>query len=358
MDHYIGMDAHSKTCTFVVQDKDGNIFREGKLSTNERNIKEFVRSIPGKKALVLEETNIAQWLYVLLKGEVDKLIVCHPAYLPKKSGPKNDYRDAVHLANQLRANNLTSVFHDETFLMSLRTLVHNYEAVNQEGINLKYKFKALLRSEGIPTQTPRRTFSNSKKWEEVKDPTKRFVAKTLYEQIVSNENLKSEYSKEFEKNYKKEPVIRNLVTIPGVGNTRAHLIAAYICSGHRFENKHKLWSYAKLIRHRDESDGHIFRNRTPHGRSELKAAFMSIAHGISITGKKTKTALHEYYRILIQEKGLSEQQARKALARKVAAICLVIMKKGCKYNDEHVKLSLESLILLGMKHFNWIESFA
>ena len=110
MDHFIGLDAHSKTCTYVVLDKDGQIVRQGKFNTNERNLKEVCRSIPGKKALTLEETNIAQWLYVVLKDEVDKLIVCHAAYLPRKSGPKNDFRDALHLATQLRANNLTAVF--------------------------------------------------------------------------------------------------------------------------------------------------------------------------------------------------------------------------------------------------------
>ena len=126
--------------------------------------------------------------------------------------------------------------------------------------------------------------------------------------------------------------------VPGIGPVYAHIIAAYICSGHRFENKHKLWSYAKLVRHHDVSDGQIIRVRFPHGRSELKSAFMGIAHGISVRSSTAKSALHECYNIQIS-KGLDPRKARKATARKVAAVCLTIMKRNCRYSDEEVKRS-------------------
>jgi len=340
MDYYIGLDAHSKTCTYVCLNKEGDILRQGTFSTNERNLKDLCRSFKGETALVLEETNIAQWLYVVLKDEVDKLVVCHPAYLPMKSGPKNDYRDALHLAHQLRSNNLTPVFHEDSFLMNLRTIVSNYENVNLHGTNLKYNFKSLLRSDGVQTQSACKTVSNPEKWKELKTPSKRFVAEKLYEQIVANEKLKAQYVREFRVNILKEPSIRNLSSLPGVGKVRAHIIAAYISSAHRFENKHKLWSYAKLIRHRDESDGYVMRKRTPHGRSELKAAFMGAAQRIIISA--SSTALQDYFLHLIENKKLGQREAKKALARKIAAICLVIMKKGTKYDDDEVRRSFQT----------------
>jgi len=341
MDAYIGLDAHSKTCTFVCQDSEGSIIREGTFVTNETNLRGFLRSIPGKKALTFEESNIAQWLYVLLYREVEQLVVCHPAHLPKKSGPKSDYRDALHLANQLRSKNLTAVYHDDSFMMKLRTLVSSYEDLCREGIGLQSKYKAILRAEGIATESAHFTKHNRMKANEVKHPTTRLVAESLYHRIVTNEELKRLYKEQFKENIKSEAMLRNISSIPGVGPVYAHVITAYICSGHRFENKHKLWAYSKLVRQHDISDGQIMRVRHPHGRSELKSAFMGIAHGIAMRSEISKSALHEFYRHQIS-KGLDSRRARKATARKVASICLAIMKGNCRYKDDEIKRSLLS----------------
>ena len=339
MDNYIGLDAHSKTCTFVVMNKDGEILREGKINTSDRNLKDLARSIPGTKALVLEETNVAQWMYCVLKDEVDKLIVCHAAHLPKKSGPKNDYRDALHLCMQLRAGNLTEVFHEDSELMNLRTIVSHYEGTAVRLSVLKQNFKAVLRSQGISSQSSHLTSRNEQKWQEITNPTKRFVAQRIFEEMKELELRKEKYAEEFKTNRFNMPLIKNLGSVPGVGPVRAHAIAAYISTGHRFENKHKLWAYAKLVRHHDESDGYILRKRTPHGRSELKNAFMGAAQRVIIS--PADTALKDYYKHLMEDKNVDKRKANKALARKIAAICLVIMKKGTKYDDDVVRKSFE-----------------
>lgn len=41
MKNYIGLDAHSKTCTFVNVDIEGNIKNSGKVETSESSIKAF-----------------------------------------------------------------------------------------------------------------------------------------------------------------------------------------------------------------------------------------------------------------------------------------------------------------------------
>ncbi len=339
MENYIGVDAHSKTCTFVVMNKDGEIIKEGTFNTTERNLKDLARSVQSPKSLIFEETNIAQWVYCVLKNEVDKLIVCHPAHLPKKSGPKNDYRDAMHLVMQLRAGNYTSVHHEDSPLMNLRAIVNHYEGSAVRLGILKQNFKALLRGEGLSTQSSHLTSRNENKWQEFKNPSKRIVAERLFKEMNELEMNKKKWAEEFKANRFEIPVIKNLGSIPGVGPVRAHAIAAYMCTGHRFENKHKLWSYAKLIRHRDESDGYILRTRTPHGRSELKNAFMGAAQRVIIS--PADTALKDYYLHLMNKKGLDKREANKALARKIAAICLVVMKKGTKYDEEIVRKSFK-----------------
>lgn len=341
MDVYIGLDAHSKSCTFVATNKDGEILKEGMFKTSERNLKDLARSFEGKKvALTLEESNIAQWMYCVLKDEVTQLIVCHPAYLPKKSGPKNDYKDALHLVVQLRAGNLTPVFHEDSPMMNLRTVIHHYEMVAIRGSTLKQHFKAILRSEGIETESSWVTARNEKKLESIKNPARKLVAQRIFDEMNECELRKHQYNLDFKANrFADVPILKKLCTIPGIGPVRAHTIAAYISSAHRFENKHKLWSYAQLVRHRDESDGYILRKRTPHGRTELKNSFMGAAQRVIIS--PAKTALKDYYSYLMEKKGLDKREANKALARKIAATCLVVMKKGTTYDDDLVRATIK-----------------
>ena len=75
MESFIGLDAHSKTCTFVNVDKNGLELDKYVVATSEKNILQVIRSVKGIKNLVFEEGNIAQWLYLLLRKEVDNLVV-------------------------------------------------------------------------------------------------------------------------------------------------------------------------------------------------------------------------------------------------------------------------------------------
>lgn len=339
MDHYIGLDAHSKTCTFVSLDKDGVMLNQGKFKTSERNLVSTVKSLQGKKALVLEESNLAQWIYVTLKDQVDELVICHPTYLPKKSGPKNDFRDAVHLAHQLRTNNLTPVFHEDNFMMNLRTVVSHYQDAVIQYVRLVNQYKALLRSEGILNKTHQGAMIEQEQFNLIKKPTTRFVAAELFAQIHMYRQIRKRYVEEFTANIKSTSLLRNLASVPGMGPVRANVVAAIVCNGTRFQTKHQFWSYAMLVRHWNESDGHIISRRTPHGRRELKGVFMGAAQ--RIIGSSTKTGLKDYYLSLREKRGLDEKKSRKALARKIAAICLMAMKTGKKYDDKIVRDSFK-----------------
>ena len=333
MDHYIGLDAHSKTCTFVAMDSSGKIVREGFFKTSESGLKSMVKSLEGDVAVVLEETNISHWIYNTIKPHAKKVIVCHAAHLPKKSGPKTDYRDALHLVKQLRAENLTPVHHDDDEgLMDLRSVVSSYQGIVDSIVQQKNRFKAILRSEGIEYNLTKLKSKRIEQSNKIKSIPKQTVAKRIIDHIEALETIKSSYAKDFHNNRYRNQHIRNLRTIPGIGPIRAHTIAAYISTGHRFENKHKLWAYSKLVRHQDVSDGFIYSKRTPQGRSELKNAFMGAALKIVISLKEN--ALKAYYRNLVIEKHLDHKKARKALARKIAAIALVTLKKEIKYNDQ------------------------
>ena len=111
MTHYIGLDAHSKTCTAVVTDFKGTILKKSVFPTTERDLRSFIDSVKRPRRLAFEEMNIAQWLYVLLKDDVDEIQIAHAAHLTKQRGAKTDYIDAVRLATEFCNGTITQVFH-------------------------------------------------------------------------------------------------------------------------------------------------------------------------------------------------------------------------------------------------------
>ena len=55
MERYIGLDAHGKSCTFGVVGPSGRKLRHDVVETNGSALVSYLRSIPGRKHLCLEE---------------------------------------------------------------------------------------------------------------------------------------------------------------------------------------------------------------------------------------------------------------------------------------------------------------
>jgi len=73
---YIGMDAHSSSCTLCVSDACGREIDHVVLETNGAVIKKYLRSIDGTKKLTFEECELSRWLYGIVSPEVDELVIC------------------------------------------------------------------------------------------------------------------------------------------------------------------------------------------------------------------------------------------------------------------------------------------
>jgi len=329
MKNYIGLDAHSASCTFVNLDWQGNMISRTRVETTESNLINFVQSQKGEKKLTFEQSGLSKWLYTVLKGQVDELIVCNPVFLSPRSGPKNDYRDALHLADELRCQHLTPVYIEDNELMTMRTLVSSYTDVVREIVRAKNRYKALFREEALVTHG-QTIYKKPERISELSQSTHRFVATNIMDNLMFLEEIKSKYLKEFRGNMKKYEVLRNLDSVPGIDVIRAHVIAALVCTASRFENKHKFWAYSMLVKYTQESDGKVYGRKMVHGRRELKNVFLGSAMRIL----KGKSSMRSFYDRL-RSKGLSDGAARYDVARKIAAICLSVMRQNRKYKDKY-----------------------
>ena len=339
MNYYIGLDAHSSTCTAVVVDEAGEQKLRHTFPTTEANLIEFVSQISGVIHLTFEECTLSQWLYVTLIERVDHLLVCNPVYVAKKQGAKTDYRDALHLAQELRTGHLKPVYHDESHWIELRVLTNNYLALVDDIVRAKNRLKAVFRSEAIPTNT-KKFYEDKEQTKKLKNQNSQFVAESLYGQITALEKLKSEYREKFQKNLKRYRPVRNLTTVPGIDLIRASVITAVVCMPARFKNKHQFWGYSMLVRHIQMSAGKIYGNKRVHGRKELRDIFLGAAE----SALRSDTSLRNYYDAL-RARGVAHKEAKIALARKIAALCLCLLKNNDTYKDDFDVQQIERIKL-------------
>lgn len=327
---FIGMDGHSRTSTFVVMGKSGKVLRRAKVKTQEDELLAFVRSVKGAKKLAFEEGVMSQWLYLLLKDEVDELVVCQPQ---EKRGAKTDEIDAGELADLLRVGRLKPVFHADNDLMHLRTLISGYGDVIQELTRTKNRYRALYRQVAIPTNVS--GFYESMEMLNLLDTeVRRYVACTLFEQLSLLEEQRRGYVERFEANVRTYKPIRLLTSIPGLGPVRANRIVGVMVTPYRFPKKYNLFAYAMLTKHNRTSDGKLYGKKRAHGQAVLKEVFKSAA----LSAIRSNTAFRRKYDAM-RNAGKTDKAARNAVAKKVAATALGVWKTGKKYNDKHMEVT-------------------
>lgn len=329
MKYYIGLDAHCKTSTFAVVDEQGQCVLRETVETAENKLEAVINKINGERHLTFEESTISQWMYLHLRDKVDQLLVCNPTYVAKKPGAKTDFRDALHLAQELRTGHLQEVFHDDSHWSQLRISVSGYLALVSEIVRFKNRLKAVFRSEVLDTDEAS-FYKNKSRSSEFKNPTAKFAAERLFDQIEFLESEKLKYKKLFTENKKKYRPIRNLMTIPGISIIRANIIASIVCQPARFQNKHKFWGYCMLVRHIQKSGGRIYGNKRFFGRRELRNVFIGAAE----SALRTETSLRDRYEAL-RAKGTKHKDAKLNLARQIASISLCILKNNSTYNDSY-----------------------
>ena len=322
---YIGLDAHSRTCFFAVLGKSGKVLKTERINTSESEILKFVRSIKGKKKLVVEEGVISHWIYLLLKDEVERLLVCQPN---DKKGPKNDRIDAVENADLLRVNRLKTVFHDDHVFMELRVAVSGYNDITSEIVRNKNRYKALFRQVAIPTQG-KAFYQSPETISQLPTPTQQHVAGSLYHHIQFLEHQKSQYHELFLANVRKYKSIRLLTTIPGIKAVRSNQIMAIVVTPYRFPTKYNFFAYARLTNHMRESDGKIYGKKRANNNSLLKGIFKSAAQDAI----RTDNSFRRKYQQMMA-RGADHRKAKNAVCKMLAATVLGVLKSGKKYNDK------------------------
>ena len=220
MIQYIGMDAHMSTCSFCVMDETGREVDNTTLRTNGRLIIDYLRDIRGTKKLTFEECELSNWLYEILKDEVDELIVCNPVANKEYKKKKTDKLDARKLAKLLRGNFLTPVFHDGSKRERFRGLMSGYQDLVNETVRFKNRYKSLFRRSGINV-VGEAIYKDRDLLKQIKRPDFRFIGIRLHYILEKMNESLTIYQQQIGRSKKHFKEIGNLMSIPGIGYIQA-----------------------------------------------------------------------------------------------------------------------------------------
>lgn len=331
--NYIGLDAHSSTCTFCVMDAKGVIKDIRKLPTNGRLIVGYLEQFKGASKLALEECDISSWLFEILRNVVDELIVCNPVENISYKRAKTDKLDAQFLADLLRGGFLKAVYHDGSKEEKLRVLMSAYEDNRADLVRSKNRYKAIFRRNGIKIK--KFNYHDKTYLDKINESYSRFVAERLFRSIDHHAKLRDEYKQQIKIELKNIKASKYLMSITGIGEIHAAQIIAQIINPNRFESKHKIYSYAGLVRHPRISDGKKYGTKRIWGNSILKNAFKSAAN----SAIHSSGALAKLYKEKLKN-GCNEKAARNAVARKIAALARSVWINERMYKDELIENNL------------------
>lgn len=334
MKKYIGLDAHSSTCSFCVMDASGEILDVTTIGTNGRLLVGYLRGVSGEKILTFEECELSSWLYEILRKEVDELIVCNPVENSSYKKAKTDKLDARNLANLLRGGYLSPVYHDGSEREKFRDLMSGYQDLVDDAVRVKNRYKSLFRKEGKAAKGEA-IYNDESFLEGLERKDFRFIGGHMYRMLEEMDKSRAAYKVEIKKCCRKFKEIRYLKTLPGIADIQASKIAAQVIDPRRFKDKYKYFSYCGLVRHRQVSGENSYGDKKIWGNRVLKCVYKMAAE----SALKGNSGLRKYYDYL-RGKGTGHKNAKNAVSRKIAAISLVLWKKSEKYRDDMITSDL------------------
>lgn len=346
---FIGLDVHKTSISAAVLNESGKLVMQAVFMTNAAAVLGFLRGVPGTLRVTFEEGTHAAWLHALLQPRVAELVVCNPrknALL--KSGNKSDQIDARKLAELLRSDMLSGVYHDDTQTSTLKELGRSYRSVTDDATRVMRRLKALYRSLAIDTGGKKLyTRRRRDQWlSQLIQTGQRYRAERLFEQFDSLQALRRQIRCDLIQEGRKHAATTVLSSIPFVGPIRSALLIARVQTPFRFRTKRQLWAYCGLALETRSSadhqviDGELRRKNKPvfirglnlNHNHDLKNIFKSAA----TTASSAPGPFRDFYENLLA-KGMKPEMARLTLARKIAAISLSVWKKGERFDPEQLK---------------------
>lgn len=337
MARYVGLDAHSKRCVYVIQDDHGKVLGEGSVPTTPEGLL-LLRAryeLPVGTRVALESGTMAFFVArILARLDLDPLVVDAHEVRSKALRPnqKSDRRDALELCEGLRRDSYRSIVHvpPEPIERLRETLGRRRHFVRLKTMQVN-AVKRLLRANGVPM--PGRTLGTAAAWDKLLaavaiDPslhafclTHRAVWRCAHEQVAALEASLPVQEAPLQRD------LDRLQTVPGVGRIVALTVLAVFSNVRRFPTAKHAASYAGLVASTYDSGERVQHGRiTRRGSSELRSMLCEAAHH---AGHRNHP-LNPYFSSLCVRRGY--KMAVVAVAHRLCRILYAMLRHGTDFD--------------------------
>jgi len=345
---YIGMDVHMESISICVRNSVGKIVMECVIETKASTLLQFLDGLRGDLRVVFEEGTWATWLYDLMKPHTTEVLVCNTRKNAVRKGSKGDRIDARKLSEQLYMNNVKSIYHGEHGLRMMKELARSYLTITKDLTRVMNRLKALYRSWGIPcagneVYAPR----YRAEWlAKIKEAGVRRRAEHYYQQLDVLRPLRQEVRRDLLVESRKHKIWKLLRLIPAIGPIRAAVLIAVMQTPQRFRTKRHLWTYSGLgLETYDSAEYRAVQGQLERSRKQATVRGLNkdynhdlkdIFKGAAMKASTATGPLRDFYENLLA-KGRKPTMARLTLARKIAAITLIVWKKEVRFDANYLK---------------------
>ena len=246
---FVGMDLHKKFLQVAIMDDKGNVSCNDKVENTHKSIKKYFakKKILLSANIVMESSSVWYDTYRFLTDDLGyKNVALSNPYLTKaiaSSKKKTDKVDAKILADLLRGGYIATCYVPDKKIVEQRKLVRYRKKLIQWRTSAKNSIHGVLLQEGI--RIPGVTFTETYCRE----------LKALGDYRIDGFLRHIDYLtlQIAEANYKVCAAVKSnpdamlIKTIPGIGDYSALVIASEIAGIERFNDSHKLCSYAGVV---------------------------------------------------------------------------------------------------------------
>jgi transposase len=335
---WLGLDAHAQNCVLAHLENDGTQRQFWRIPTEPARLVAQVQAIAAAdKRLALEESNLARWLWKLLRPHVTQLVVCDARHnkLISAHPNKKDPRDAFGLARLFRLNELKPVWQVPTQERALfKSAAQSYEEAVLRQTQLKQQIKSTFQHWGLfPTGTRLYSAEGRGAWcQRLPHSDLRAQVDLLYASMEQAVQTQADTRKLMVRLGKAFPEVKLLSSAPGLGVVGAHLFAAYIADPKRFDSGAGLIRYCRLgIRDRTSDDKPLgYEQLDRHGHGVLKA----ISYRAWLQAMKRRdTSVYQFFQWSKQHTG-SAVHARLNTQRKLLRAWWTLWKRGEEWDEK------------------------
>ena len=149
---FVGLDVHAETIAVAVAEQDGEVRSLGVIPNREESIRKLVKKLGAVEELrFCYEAGPTGYVVYWQLGALGAICeVVAPTLVPMKSGDrvKTDRRDALKLARNYRAGELTPVWVPDAAHEALRDLARAREAAKKDQLRAKHRLSKFLLRHG------------------------------------------------------------------------------------------------------------------------------------------------------------------------------------------------------------------